>query len=261
MSENSGSSHSGCRHSKRIALKLNLLDNLKTVLGGKAIGCISRDISVNGLGIVCFEKIGIDKVFVLKFPAQNKMVLLETRWCRRDQDRTEIFHVGLSLDQHSVNLLDLFIRESLLTGKHLLKPFCELKPRTSLTFADIKKMITVLHLPDQRLLRQIDLEFLKNSHLAFQKRHQETSFLIVLRRDISAMNTDALKPGDAAIKILIFEASVTQEAKKWSRVWPDQSLISDRMLHQAIKKDLNEDPFVIISGARERQILEIETEF
>lgn len=252
---------SGQRNYERISLRLNLLDNLKTVLEGKAVGCISRDISMNGLGIVCFQKLGLEKSFVLKFPSQNKMVLLNVKWCRRDQERPDIFHVGLHLDQLSGNLVELFIRESLITGRHLLKPVDKRKSGPVMTFSQIKKIISVLNLPDQKLLRQIGLDFLKNTHVAFQKRYQEKSHLVILRGDISSKPSDLISPGDAAIKILIFEEALESGQKSWNRIWPDQSLISDMILFKAIRKDLRDDPFVIISGNRDLHDFDIEIDF
>ena len=71
----------------------------------RPIPALGVDISKNGIGVIVFEEIVESTFVLLKIP--NNHITLKVIWCKKDNIRENLFHVGLEVDDQNVDLIEL----------------------------------------------------------------------------------------------------------------------------------------------------------
>lgn len=214
------------RAHRRVPIQCDLTSYLVSADTREAIRCMGTDASREGLGIVSFCELQPGQEVI--FQIQERGIILNVIWCKKDSTRENIFHIGLKTNDIAVNLVAL-LQSAGLVAQQNSNESSEKSPRqkqqgatsVNVSFTDLKDVISKLHTFDQKILRAGPLEKLAASHKAFPIHHKGTSLVVVLPNALRPTDVGKLAESDAAEKIFILQKfGSPTERVRWKKVWP-----------------------------------------
>ena len=207
------------RATQRSKLAIDLSEHLIASADRHPIRALAVDVSRNGLGIVCFEKLvsGSETILLLK----EKGITMKVIWCKADSVRHEIYHVGLSTNDLAVNIGKLLEREGLAKRESKIGSDAgHAAPANAApleTFDPIRAALAIAHTPDPGAFRGGSLAELASVYHAYPINYRGKSLYVLLPKDLRPLVASKLEESEAiARKIMILR----MEHGALKKIWP-----------------------------------------